>query len=277
MVISSRRWRWPNSRSPSSSNSGSLRAASTGGPWATSSTTGAAAPRPPPCASAWSEPLARAGRRPSRPRPLHGRGRAGERGPIRGEPVAGGGGAEPRPAHPEPHRIWRQRSTPAPSPSSRSIRAGRRRCSSRRWSKAWSVGNRWIVAFARTELTSLAARRGDLDTALELAGLVIDTWHRAGDWANQWLTLRHVAGVFAQRGEHEEAAVLRGALRVAAVDLAMPIEASDLRRLAAILERLPDALGVDRLADLEAQGAAMSGDSIVRRTQQLITQLLPPG
>ena len=60
-----------------------------------------------------------------------------------------------------------------------------------------SVGNRWIVAFARTELISVAARRGDLDNALELAGLVVDTWHRAGDWANQWLTLRHVAGVFA--------------------------------------------------------------------------------
>ena len=137
-----------------------------------------------------------------------------------------------------------------------------------------AVGNRWIVAFSRTELTSLAARRGDLDNALELAGLVIDTWHRAGDWANQWLTLRHVAGVFAQRGEHEEAAVLRGALRVAAADLAMPIEASDLRRLAAILERLPDALGVDRLTDLEAQGAAMSGDALVHYAQDAVARSL---
>ena len=161
----------------------------------------------------------------------------------------------------QPHRARVSAVRPGDHASSRSIRTGRRRCSNRRWSRALSVGNRWIVAFARTELTSLAARRGDLDNALELAGLVIDTWHRAGDWANQWLTLRHVAGVFAQRGEHEEAAVLRGALRVAAADLAMPIEASDLRRLAAILERLPDALGVDRLADLEAQGAAMSGDA----------------
>jgi hypothetical protein len=133
-----------------------------------------------------------------------------------------------------------------------------------------SVGNRWIVAFARTELISLAARRGDLDNALELAGLVVDTWHRAGDWANQWLTLRHVAGVFALRGDFEQAAVLRGALHVASVDLAMPIEASDHRRLAAILERLPDALGGTRLAALEAQGAALSGDAVVQYAQNAV-------
>ena len=139
------------------------------------------------------------------------------------------------------------------------------------------VDNRWIVAFARTELVSLAGRRGDFDGALRVASDVIDTWYRAGDWANQWLTLRHVAGVLAQRGDHEEAAVLQGAVRVASAELAMPIEASDLRRVGAILEQLPNALGPDRLAEAEARGAAMPGDSIVRHTQQLITQLLPPG
>ncbi|MGD9703296.1 MAG: BTAD domain-containing putative transcriptional regulator [Acidimicrobiia bacterium] len=138
-----------------------------------------------------------------------------------------------------------------------------------------SVGNRWIVAFARTELISLAARRGDLDRALELAGVVIDTWYRAGDWANQWLTLRHVAGAFALHGEHEVAAVLRGALHVASADLAMPIEASDLRRLAAILERLPDALGPVRLADLEARGAALSGDDVVHYAQDALAVTRP--
>ena len=137
-----------------------------------------------------------------------------------------------------------------------------------------SVANRWIVAFARTELISLAARRGDLDNALELAGLVIDTWHRAGDWANQWLSLRHVAGVFALRGEHEAAAVLRGALHVADADVALPIEASDLRRLAAILERLPDALGVDRLAELEAHGAGLSADGVVYYAQDALAASL---
>jgi hypothetical protein len=139
-----------------------------------------------------------------------------------------------------------------------------------------SAGNRWIVAFARTELISLAGRRSDLEAALRLASAVIETWHRAGDWANQWLTLRHVAGVLAQHGDHEAAAVLRGALRVVSADLAMPIEASDLRRVAAILERLPDALGPTRLADAEARGASMSGDAVVHYAQEVIAGILQP-
>jgi predicted ATPase/DNA-binding SARP family transcriptional activator len=140
-----------------------------------------------------------------------------------------------------------------------------------------AANNRWIVAFARTELVSLASRRGDLDGALLLASDVIDTWYRAGDWANQWLTLRHVAGVLAQRGDYEDAAVLHGAVRVASAELALPIEASDLRRVGAILEQLPDALGPTRLADAVARGAAMPGESIVLYTQSLIAHLLSGG
>jgi hypothetical protein len=85
-----------------------------------------------------------------------------------------------------------------------------------------------------------------------------------------------VAGVFALRGEHEAAAVLRGALHVADADFALPIEASDLRRLAAILERLPDALGVARLADLEARGAALSADAVVHYAQDALAASLHP-
>ncbi len=140
-----------------------------------------------------------------------------------------------------------------------------------------AVNNRWIVAFARTELVSLAGRRGDLDGALRLAREVIDMWYRAGDWANQWLTLRHVAGVLAQRGDYEDAAVLHAAIRVASAELAMPIEASDLRRVGAILERLPEALGPARFADAEARGAAMAAKKVVHSTQDVIDRVLAGG
>jgi hypothetical protein len=133
-----------------------------------------------------------------------------------------------------------------------------------------AAGNRWIRAFALTELISLAARRGDLDVALELAGPAVDTWYRAGDWANQWLTLRHIAAVFALRGQHEKAAVLRGALQFASADRAMPIEAAERRRLAGILDRLPDALGPVRVAELEAEGAALSADDVVHYAQDAL-------
>lgn len=137
-----------------------------------------------------------------------------------------------------------------------------------------AAGNRWIVAFARTELVSLAGRRGDLDGALQLAREVIDMWHRAGDWANQWLTLRHVAGVLAQRGDYQAAAMLHAAVRLASAELAMPIEASDLRRVGAILEQLPNALGHARYAEAEARGAAMGADKVVQSTREVIDRIL---
>ena len=137
-----------------------------------------------------------------------------------------------------------------------------------------AAGNRWIVAFARTELVSLAGRRGDFDGALRLAREVIDMWHRAGDWANQWRTLRHVAGVLAQRGDHEAAAMLHAAVRLASAELAMPIEASDLRRVGAILEQLPSALGDTRYAEAEARGAAMAADTVVQSTREVIDRVL---
>ena len=137
-----------------------------------------------------------------------------------------------------------------------------------------SGSNRWIVAFARTELVSLAGRRGDLDGALATASDVIDTWYRAGDWANQWLTLRHVASVLAQRGELHHAAVLHAAVKVALADTAMPIEAADRRRVAAILGQLPARLGPAGFAAAEAEASSMSANDVVHRTQHVIGRAL---
>ena len=115
---------------------------------------------------------------------------------------------------------------------------------------------------------------GDLDGALLIASDVIDTWFRAGDWANQWLTLRHVAGVFAQRGDVGAAAVIHAAVKAASAELAMPIEASDLQRVAAILDQLPDALGPVRFADANARGATMTATDIVQFTLDSIDAAL---
>ena len=73
-------------------------------------------------------------------------------------------------------------------------------------------GNRWIEAFALTEVHALAARRGETTTALLGFASVIRTWFRGGDWANQWLSLRHVCGALALTGATRSAAVLHGAL-----------------------------------------------------------------
>jgi hypothetical protein len=68
--------------------------------------------------------------------------------------------------------------------------------------------------------------------------------------------------------------VLHAAVRVASAELAMPIEASDLRRVGAILERLPAVLGPDRFAAADARGAAMAAREVVHSTQDVIDRVL---
>ena len=63
---------------------------------------------------------------------------------------------------------------------------------------AAGAGNRWVQAFALTEVLSLEARHGSSRSALARFADVIDTWFRGGDWTNQWLSLRHVFGILVQ-------------------------------------------------------------------------------
>ena len=66
--------------------------------------------------------------------------------------------------------------------------------------------------FSLTEVHWLEAQRSDRLTALHGYANVIDIWHRGGDWANQWLSLRRVLAILIDAGALETAAVLHGAL-----------------------------------------------------------------
>lgn len=48
--------------------------------------------------------------------------------------------------------------------------------------------------------------------ALPLFGQVIDHWHRAGNWTQQWITPRNVIDLFARWGADDPTAILCGAL-----------------------------------------------------------------
>ena len=63
---------------------------------------------------------------------------------------------------------------------------------------ACHAGNRWIQAFALTEVLWLEASQGRPREALQRYADVIELWYRGGDWANQWLSLRHVFGILVQ-------------------------------------------------------------------------------
>jgi hypothetical protein len=124
------------------------------------------------------------------------------------------------------------------------------------------VGNRWVEAFAVTEVLWLDAQRGAPLEALAAFASVVETWYRAGDWANQWLSLRHVCSILAQLGEHRSAAVLYGAIAAAGAAIALPFEPSDAERLGGLVEELRAILGAAEFAAAVRDGAA-TGDVVL--------------
>jgi ATP/maltotriose-dependent transcriptional regulator MalT len=135
------------------------------------------------------------------------------------------------------------------------------------------AGNRWVEAFALTEVLWLDARKGNPTRALAGYASVIDTWYRAGDWANQWLSLRHVCGIFAQLGANRSAAVLYGSVDAAGASAALPFEPSDAERLGNLVEELRRLLGPAEFADAVREGAATRDATIVRFVQDEIRRL----
>ena len=103
---------------------------------------------------------------------------------------------------------------------------------------------------------------------------VIDVWYRGGDWANQWLSMRHLLGVFADLGAHRAAAVVHGALVAAGAAAALPFEPGDAKQLAAEANRAREVLGPAEFAAAVRSGAAMSDADAVAYVQSELERLL---
>jgi predicted ATPase/DNA-binding SARP family transcriptional activator len=130
--------------------------------------------------------------------------------------------------------------------------------------RAETVDNRWIRAFALTESLWIRAKSGEPVEALRRYHDVIDTWFRGGDWANQWLSLRHVFAIFESLGHDEVAATLYGALDAAGVMHALPLEPGNADHFDRSVERLSERLGKDPFTDAVEQGRAMRDEEVVR-------------
>jgi hypothetical protein len=135
-------------------------------------------------------------------------------------------------------------------------------------------GNRWIRAFALTEVHWLAAQGGRVADGLRGFAELVDVWYRGGDWANQWLSMRHLLGIFVDLGAHRAAAVLHGALVAAGAAAALPFEPGDAKQLAAEATRARDVLGSAEFAVAARNGAAMSDGDIVAQVTSEIDRLL---
>jgi len=129
---------------------------------------------------------------------------------------------------------------------------------------AESVGNRWIRAFALTESLWIRAQRGQRDDALAGYVDVIDTWFRGGDWANLWLSLRHVFAIFETLERDEAAATLFGALESAGVMRALPLEPTTAGAFEHAVERLSARLGEAAFVDAAEHGRELRDEEVVR-------------
>jgi predicted ATPase len=138
---------------------------------------------------------------------------------------------------------------------------------------AAEAGNRWIEAFALTEVHWLRANHGERLAALRGYADVVDTWYRGGDWANQWLSLRRVLGIFIDLGALEAAAVLHGSLAAVGASDALPFEPADAVRLSENVDQLRSSLGPAVFADAVRRGASMKDGEIVSYVKEQIAVL----
>jgi predicted ATPase/DNA-binding SARP family transcriptional activator len=141
---------------------------------------------------------------------------------------------------------------------------------------ASDAGNRWIQAFALTEVLWLEARRGHPREALARYADVIDLWYRGGDWANQWLSLRHVFGILVELRAYLGAATLHGALSAAGAAYALPFEAADAERINALVDDVRQHLGAAAFAAAVRRGAALSDGEIIDLVRGQIRSLAQP-
>lgn len=125
------------------------------------------------------------------------------------------------------------------------------------------VGNLWFELFARTETLWLRAFEGEPVDVLSAFADVISAWQRAGDWANQWLSLRHVLGICHLVGADELAATIHGALERAGAVNAFPFEPIAAANLANAVVELRRRLGEERFAAAEQKGRTTATSAVI--------------
>jgi predicted ATPase/DNA-binding winged helix-turn-helix (wHTH) protein len=129
------------------------------------------------------------------------------------------------------------------------------------------AGNRWMSAFARTELSALLLVQGKLDSALRGLAEAVDTWYRAGEWSQQWLTLSRCVVALIAIGADELAAQVIGAVERRATMGTPPFIAPLRERTLSAAEELDGRLGEERFAELHDSGGAAPVADIVHRTR----------
>jgi predicted ATPase/DNA-binding winged helix-turn-helix (wHTH) protein len=135
---------------------------------------------------------------------------------------------------------------------------------------ARSAGNRWMDAFARTEASGLMVQRGHLAEGCRGLAEIVDTWYRAGEWAQQWHTLSRCVIALDRIGQHDIAARVLGAIE-AHTTMGGPPVMTTLRDLAfETRDSLAERLGPDRIDEYRELGATVAVVTIVDQTRNAL-------
>jgi hypothetical protein len=95
-----------------------------------------------------------------------------------------------------------------------------------------------------------------------LLGEAIDHWSQAGNWTQQWITIRHVIDLLVRLGVHEDAAVLYGALTESTT--ATKAYGPDATRLRSHADTLRTELGAQRYSAAVERGVASRDDEVIQ-------------
>jgi hypothetical protein len=138
---------------------------------------------------------------------------------------------------------------------------------------ASSAGNRWMSAFACTEASILRVVRGDLVRGCAGLADTVDIWLRAGEWAQQWLTLARCVIALDRIGRPDLAAEVFGAVeRHTRVD-ATPVMPTVRDLALATRESIGAQLGAERTDELLLNGAHQVVATLVHRTRSALLGL----
>ncbi|MBW3603660.1 MAG: AfsR/SARP family transcriptional regulator [Actinobacteria bacterium] len=134
-----------------------------------------------------------------------------------------------------------------------------------------ALDERFLTGVALVTVASLHARHGDATLAVPLFREIVDRWHRAGNWTQQWIAARSIVGLLVRLGANEQAATLHGAL--SARTTATEPWGADADRLAAADATLAERLPPGQRAAARERGAAMRDDEVIAWMRTVLDDL----
>jgi hypothetical protein len=138
---------------------------------------------------------------------------------------------------------------------------------------ARAVDNQFLLGVALLSASSLRGRHGDPGEAIPMMLEAIRHWQHAGNWTQQWTTLRNVVELLVRLRADRPAAVLTGAIRAATT--AAPVFGPTAERMDQSARALASRLGAQAFAALTGQGAAMEPQTVIRYACTELTRCLP--